>query len=155
MAITILPRFNNQLPLYQPQLTRYHHPFRAPINSSKLNLISHQLSFDVQKLYARVANSSRMIPALFHALVSGSSTRAAIALGYIEAIEYGNAYDIDENGLLNIANPITSSFSYTTSDSITTTLLTLFDTSVSLESLNVQLQRISDRISILEKRLWL
>lgn len=155
MAITILPRFNSQTPFYQPQLTRYHHPFRAPMNSAKLNLANQQFRFDVQKLYARAANLSRMIPSLLKAVVSTTSANTAVVLGYIEAVEYGNAYDIDENGALNTTNPVTSSFSYTTSASVTTQLSTLLDSGISLESLNTKLQRISDRITILEKRLWL
>jgi len=155
MAITVLPRFGDLNAFYQPQYTRYHHPFRAPINSAKLNLGTQQFTFDIYKLYARAVNMSKMLPALFKALTSTSSSSVAIAMGYIEAIEYGNQYDIDENGILNTTNPLTSSYSYTTSSGTTTQLVTLFDSGISLDSLNTKLQRISDRITILEKRLWL
>lgn len=53
---TILPNYITEDVFRQPQFTRYHHSFRSPINSERMNLELSQLRYDIFKLYEFISN---------------------------------------------------------------------------------------------------
>ena len=56
----------------QPQLTRYHHPYRAPINSERLNLEVGQMRYDFYMLYAQFTAIITILEANFSIIDNGS-----------------------------------------------------------------------------------
>lgn len=153
MTITLRSNFLAENRFYQPQMTRYHHAFRSPISSQKLNLVYGQLSFDIKKLYAKVYHLRNQISSSLEVLTTTSSNSVAVVLGFFEAVEFASVYDINGDGVLDTTSPITSSYKFVNSSGTSTNWSTLFDSDIAFENLSTKIQRLVDRITILEEGL--
>ena len=69
---SVKPSFSNDDVFLQPQLQRYHHPFRSPMNSEIMNLEINQLRYDVLKLYDKINTLQTSMQSYFSVLVNGS-----------------------------------------------------------------------------------
>jgi hypothetical protein len=69
---SVKPSYETSDIFFQPQLTRYHHAFRSPMQSESVNLEINQLRFDILKMYERLNDLQANMVDYLKALVDGS-----------------------------------------------------------------------------------
>lgn len=77
---TILPEYSTEDIFIQPQLTRYHHKHRSPMDSEKLNLELTQTRYDIFKLYELMSVLESNLVSYF-SIIEEASSGVPAALG--------------------------------------------------------------------------
>lgn len=72
MLPSIHPEYHTSEDFQQPQLTKYHHAFRSPMSTEKMNLEANQLRYDIFKLRERLNNIQSNTEDSFSVVIDGS-----------------------------------------------------------------------------------
>ncbi len=86
MPDSILPDYREEW-LIQPQFTRYHHAYRSPRSSERLNLEMSQFAYDVNKLYQLVEELQTEMLESFDTIVDLDPSNVPSAMNITMTIE--------------------------------------------------------------------